>query len=189
MRTLSNVSLGSVVYLSHGGGPLPVLGDESHKEMIAFLKHLPAHLEQPSAIIVISAHWEEDRPTITSGVAPALIYDYYGFPKEAYDIEYPAPGEPLLAQKIFDLLEEQGIEAVLADQRGFDHGVFVPLKLMYPEADIPCVQVSLVRGLEPAEHIRLGKALTGLREEPVLIIGSGFSFHNLNASAMVCSTL
>lgn len=181
MKGKSHVMSGSIVYLSHGGGPLPLLGDESHKEMVAFLEQLPAHLGQPSAIIVISAHWEEDKPTITSGTHPELLYDYYGFPKEAYEIAYPAPGEPQLAQNVFDLLGEHDIEAVFDEQRGFDHGVFVPLKIMYPRPTIPCVQISLVRGLQPLEHIRLGKALAGLREESVLVIGSGFSFHNLNA--------
>jgi aromatic ring-opening dioxygenase catalytic subunit (LigB family) len=181
MHTSSNISSGSVVYLSHGGGPLPLLGDESHQEMIALLEQLPSHLEQPSAMIVISAHWEADKPTITNGLNPGLLYDYYGFPEEAYEITYPVSGKPPLAQNIFDLLNEHGIEAVLNDQRAFDHGVFVPLKIMYPEAMIPCVQVSLVRGLRPDEHIRLGKALAGLRKESVLVIGCGFSFHNLNA--------
>ena len=181
MNTASNMSSSSVLYLSHGGGPLPLLGDESHQELVNFLKYITARLGKPSAIIVISAHWEEAEPTITSAAVPALIYDYYGFPKESYDIEYPAPGEPLLAHKVFDLLETHGIKSTLTDQRGFDHGVFVPLKMMYPDANIPCIQLSLVHGLQPLEHIQIGKALAGLMGENVLVIGSGFSFHNLNA--------
>jgi 4,5-DOPA dioxygenase extradiol len=176
-----NVSRGAVLYLSHGGGPLPLLGDEAHKEMIALLKKVTPVLGNPSAILVISAHWEEDKPTITSGASPSLIYDYYGFPEESYAIEYPAPGAPMLAGKIFDLLKSHGIDASLTDQRGFDHGLFVPLKIMYPDANIPCVQLSLVKSLRPDEHIRIGKALVGLLEENVLVIGSGFSFHNLRA--------
>ena len=108
-----------------------------------------------------------------------MIYDYYGFPKESYEIKYPAPGSPDLANKIFNLLVSAGIEAKLDYQRGFDHGLFVPLKMMYPNANIPCVQMSLVNSLQPEAHIRIGKALADLRKDNVLVIGSGFSFHNL----------
>jgi 4,5-DOPA dioxygenase extradiol len=177
----NSVPGGSVLYLSHGGGPLPLLGDGAHKEMITLLKKVTPDLGNPSAILVISAHWEENKPTITSGASPSLIYDYYGFPEESYAIEYPAPGAPMLANKIFGLLQSHGIDASLTDQRGFDHGLFVPLKIMYPDANIPCVQLSLVKGLRTDEHIRIGKALAGLLEENVLVIGSGFSFHNLRA--------
>ena len=181
MLNKSKVSSSSVLYISHGGGPLPLLGDEAHQELIDCLKNVSTLLAKPSAVVVISAHWEEDKPTITSGVAPSLIYDYYGFPEESYEIEYPAPGEPALAHRIFDLLGRHGIGAELTDQRGFDHGVFVPLKIMYPDANIPCIQLSLVNSLRPLEHIRIGKALSGLSEDHVLVIGSGFSFHNLRA--------
>jgi 4,5-DOPA dioxygenase extradiol len=171
----------SILYLSHGGGPLPLLGDEGHKDMVANLKHLAALLARPAAIIVISAHWEARRATITAGAKPPLIYDYYGFPKQSYEIQYPAPGEPALARKVFALLNAHGIEAELDEQRGFDHGLFVPLKIMYPEADLPCIQISLVGSLDPVAHIKLGEALAGLGKEDVLVIGSGFSFHNLQA--------
>jgi aromatic ring-opening dioxygenase catalytic subunit (LigB family) len=181
MSNKSNTSLSSVLYLSHGGGPLPLLGDESHKELVVCLKNVSDSLRSPSAIIVVSAHWEEDKPTITSGTAPSLIYDYYGFPEESYKIEYPAPGETLLSHKIFNLLRSHGIDANLSDQRGFDHGLFVPLKIMYPDASIPCVQLSLVNNLNPIDHIQIGKALAGIMEDNVLVIGSGFSFHNLKA--------
>lgn len=176
-----NTGKGSVLYLSHGGGPLPLLGDKAHEELVAFLKKVTPALGSPSAILVISAHWEEDKPTITSGASPSLIYDYYGFPDESYSIEYPAPGAPMLAQKTTELLQHQGIDASLTDQRGFDHGLFVPLKIMYPEANIPCLQLSLVKSLRPDEHIRIGQALAGLLAQQVLVIGSGFSFHNLKA--------
>ncbi|MFZ2312269.1 MAG: class III extradiol ring-cleavage dioxygenase, partial [Methylobacter sp.] len=179
MNSESNILPSSVVYLSHGGGPLPLLGDKRHQNMINVIREITKTLAKPSAILVISAHWEESKPTITSGASPSLIYDYYGFPKESYEIEYPAPGSPELANKIFNLLTRSGIEAKLDDQRGFDHGLFVPLKLMYPEANIPCVQLSLVNSLQPEEHIRIGKALSDLRKDNVLVIGSGFSFHNL----------
>ncbi len=172
---------GSIIYLSHGGGPLPLLGEPRHRELVEFLQEIPATLVTPAAIVVISAHWEKSLPTITGGPAPPLLYDYYGFPEEAYTLAYPAPGEPRLARSIHRLLEENGIAAGLDDRRGFDHGLFIPLKIMYPKADIPCVQLSLLTGLRPEEHIRLGKALGQLRRENLLIIGSGFSFHNLQA--------
>jgi 4,5-DOPA dioxygenase extradiol len=172
---------GSVLYIPHGGGPLPLLGDEGHQDMVSFLKTVTPTLGEPSAILVISAHWEESKATITSGKKPPLIYDYYGFPDEAYAVEYPAPGDPVLADKIFNLLRDGGIETSLDDQRGFDHGLFVPLKIMFPEASIPCVQLSLVNNLDPETHIEIGKALSELRKEKVLIIGSGFSFHNMKA--------
>ena len=168
-----------VLFISHGGGPLPLLGDRGHQTMVDFLHEMHQTLTKPAAILVISAHWEADKPTLTSHASPALIYDYYGFPQEAYQIEYPARGNPVLAEKIFHLLKTQGIEAQLDEQRGFDHGLFVPLKILYPQADIPCVQLSLANNLDPEFHIQMGKALSALRQDNLLIIGSGFSFHNL----------
>lgn len=168
-----------VLFLSHGGGPLPLLGDEGHQEMVDCLKEVAAKINKPSAIIVVSAHWEENIATITSGENPPLIYDYYGFPEESYHIKYPCPGEPLLASRIYNVLENAGIASKLDDQRGFDHGLFVPLKIMYPDADIPCVQLSLVNSLNPADHLDIGKALQNLNDENILVIGSGFSFHNM----------
>jgi len=179
MNKESNSLPGSVIYLSHGGGPLPLLGDKGHQNMINMIKEVMPTLIKPAAILVISAHWEAPKPTITGGASPSLIYDYYGFPKESYEIKNPAPGSPDLANKIFNLLGNAGIEAKLDYQRGFDHGLFVPLKLMYPKANIPCVQLSLVNSLRPEAHIKIGKALADLRKDNVLVIGSGFSFHNL----------
>lgn len=178
---MSQNLLSPVLFLSHGGGPMPLLGDVSHQKLIQFTQEITQTFTKPSAILVISAHWEEDQPTITSGALPSLIHDYNGFPKEAYEIKYPASGAPELANKVFNLLKNADIEAKLDDQRGFDHGVFVPLKLMYPQADIPCVQLSLVNSLQPQQHIQIGKALAHLRKENVLIIGSGFTFHNMRA--------
>ncbi|MGZ8946989.1 MAG: DODA-type extradiol aromatic ring-opening family dioxygenase, partial [Methylococcaceae bacterium] len=173
--------LSPVLFIPHGGGPLPLLGDKSHRDLIAFLQKIAPTLGKPSTIVVISAHWEENKATITSGKSPSLLYDYYGFPEEAYKIEYPAPGNPALAAKIFHLLQRHGIDAKLDDRRSFDHGLFVPLKIMFPDAAIPCVQLSLINSLDPETHINVGKALSELRKENVLIVGSGFSFHNLNA--------
>ncbi|MCP5159847.1 MAG: dioxygenase [Gammaproteobacteria bacterium] len=169
------------VFISHGGGPMPLLGDVGHSEMLACLEGLAANLRRPDAVVVVSAHWEEQVATITAGETPALIYDYYGFPQESYEIAYPCRGEPALARELYQLLTESGIKAKLDKERGFDHGVFVPLKIMYPEASIPCVQLSLLASLDPSSHIDIGKALRSLSRENVLLVGSGFSFHNLKA--------
>lgn len=169
----------TMLYVSHGGGPLPLMGDERHTEMVDLLKHLASRLRTPSAIIVISAHWEEAEPTLTLGGHPSLIYDYHGFPEETYEYTYPAPGHPDLARRLGDLIKAQGISVRLSPDRGFDHGLFVPLKIMYPKATIPCVQLSLIKGLDAGAHIRLGKALSGLEKDNLLILGSGFSFHNM----------
>lgn len=169
------------LFLSHGGGPLPLLGDSAHSEMVACLRTIAAKMERPSAIIVVSAHWEERLPTVTSGENPALIYDYSGFPEESYEIEYPCPGQPDLSRSIAEQLGKAGIQARLDESRGFDHGLFVPLKIMYPEADIPSVQLSLLSSLDPAAHIELGRALQDLGDRSLLLVGSGFSFHNMRA--------
>jgi len=170
-----------IVYFSHGGGPLPILGDASHKAMVDFMKELPSQLRKPDAILVISAHWEESMITVLDGETPPLFYDYYGFPREAYEITYPAPGSPVLANKIVEVLKGKDIPVRTDSQRGFDHGLFIPLKLMYPQADIPSLQISLLSGLDPAAHIALGNALRELVNENILVVGSGFSFHNLRA--------
>ena len=170
-----------IVYFSHGGGPLPILGDPGHQAMIDFMQGLPSQLTRPDRVLVISAHWEEQIPTLLGAANPPLFYDYYGFPEQAYEITYPAPGDPKLAEQVAAILEENGIPSRFDLERGFDHGVFIPLKLMYPEADIPVTQLSLIRGLNARQHLALGKALKSLKEENILIIGSGFSFHNMNA--------
>jgi len=171
----------TIVYLSHGGGPLPLLGDPGHVEMGRVLKEISAGISRPSAILVVSAHWEEALPTITSGPRPDLIYDYYGFPEAAYRISYPCPGAPDLARETARMLERSGIQSRLDGSRGFDHGLFIPLKIIYPEADIPCIQLSLMASLDPAAHIGLGRALGDLSWENLLVVGSGFSFHNMRA--------
>ena len=170
-----------VLFISHGGGPKPLLGDPGHREMVGRLTQIAGTLRKPSAILVISAHWEESEPTITAGANPPLIYDYSGFPPESYEIKYPCPGEPALAGQISEALEKAGISARLDDHHGFDHGLFVPLKLMYPKADIPCVQLSLVNSLDAGMHLAIGRALQALDYDNLLVIGSGFSFHNMRA--------
>ena len=169
------------LFLSHGGGPLPLLGDPSHAGMVREIRAIAAAIERPRAIVVVSAHWEERVATITGAASPGIIYDYYGFPPESYEIRYPAPGNPELAGRLRAALQAQGVEAELDAERGFDHGLYIPLKIMYPEADIPCIQLSLLGSLDPAAHIAMGEAASGICDDGVLVIGSGFSFHNLKA--------
>ena len=170
-----------IFFLSHGGGPMPILGDPGHWEMVASLQKAASLLRKPDAILVISAHWEETLPTVTSAQWPSLIYDYYGFPDESYEIQYQCPGHPQLADEILQGLQGAGIEAGVSSSRGLDHGVFIPLKIMYPNADIPCVQLSLCSSLDPKAHIAIGQALANVATENLLVIGSGFSFHNMKA--------
>lgn len=171
----------TALYLTHGGGPLPLLGDPAHTELIRFMETVADRFPRPQAIVVVSAHWEMPQPSITGNPAPGLMYDYGGFPPESYEIRYPAAGAPGLAVQIKQRLINHGFDARLDDRRDFDHGTFVPLKLMYPEADIPCLQLSLLTSLDPAEHLRLGQALSETVEDQVLLVGSGSSFHNMRA--------
>jgi 4,5-DOPA dioxygenase extradiol len=181
MSTTNQTEKAQVVYFSHGGGPLPILGDPGHKAMVEFMQRLPSQLRKPDAILVISAHWEEGVATLLGANRPPLFYDYYGFPDEAYRITYPAPGNPELASRIVEILHGSHIMSHIDAERGFDHGLFIPLKLMYPQSDIPSLQLSLIRGLDATVHIALGKALRSLKNENILVIGSGFSFHNMSA--------
>ena len=174
-----NEKRGTVLFIPHGGGPLPILRDPHHKKLVKFLENIKSKINKPSSIIVISAHWEEDEVKITSGEKPSLIYDYSGFSKESYKITYPVPGNPELANKIKILLNDKDINSKLDSERGFDHGVFIPLKIMYPDASITCIQISLLKNLDPKKHIEMGKALSSLMNENILILGSGMSFHNL----------
>jgi 4,5-DOPA dioxygenase extradiol len=176
-----NSNRAQIVYFSHGGGPLPILGDPGHQAMITFMSQLPSQLSRPKAILVISAHWEEPAVTLMGSPNPPMLYDYYGFPREAYQITYPAPGNPQLAQRIAELLQKQNLRSRIDDARGFDHGLFIPLKMMYPQADIPSIQISLLADLKTVTHIALGNALGDLMNENILVVGSGFSFHNLRA--------
>ncbi len=174
-----------VWFIPHGGGPCffmdpPAKAPDAWKAMEAYLRNIPSAVgSRPRAILIISGHWQESRPTVTAAAAPPLIYDYYGFPPHTYELRYPAPGDPQLAAAIVERLKDAGIDSGADFSRGFDHGVFIPLLLIYPQADIPVVQLSTVNGLDPARHIALGRALAPLRDESVLIIGSGMSFHNL----------
>ena len=176
-------------FIPHGGGPCFFMEwtmgpRDTWDRMGAWLKQLgPSIQPRPRAIVVISAHWEEAEFTVTAHARPPLIYDYYGFPEHTYRLEYPAPGSPILAEKIRGLLTAAGLPAKLDPDRGFDHGVFIPFKLVYPDADIPIVQLSLKSNLDPREHLRAGAALQSLRDEGVLIVGSGMSYHNMQGAA------
>ena len=170
------------VFINHGGGPLPLLGRqpalvENMKEVVA--KYLPK--EPPKAIVVLSAHWESDPIRITSSKQPSMYYDYGGFPPETYEYQYPAPGSPDLAHRIQQLLGDNGLKSQLDEKRGYDHGVFIPLMIMYPEANIPVVCVSLHQSLDAELNMKIGSSLEPLREDDILIMGSGYSFHNMGA--------
>lgn len=171
-------------FISHGGGPWPYVPDmrRSMRELELSLQDIPRQLEAtPKAILMISAHWEEPVFTVMSNPAPPMLYDYSGFPEHTYHIVYAAPGSPALATRAKALIESAGMPARLDAKRGLDHGAFCPLVVMYPDANVPIVQLSLRAGLNPAEHLALGRALVPLRDEGVLIVGSGLSYHNLRA--------
>ena len=155
---------------------MPLLGDPSHASMVKFLR---GHEYRPSTVLLISAHWQTAVPTLTSGARPPLIFDYGGFPPESYRYKYAASGDNALAKRAAALLQTAGIAARLDESRGWDHGVFVPLMLMFPKADVPIVCLSLLNDPDPAKHFDLGRALRPLREEGVLILGSGSSYHNM----------
>jgi aromatic ring-opening dioxygenase catalytic subunit (LigB family) len=171
------------LFIAHGGGPCFFMDwnpPDTWRSLEAWLRGLPAEVGlKPRALLVVSAHWEAERYSVTAHAQPPLIYDYYGFPQHTYELQYPAPGEPALASEVVRRLSAAGLPAELDGERGFDHGVFVPLKLIYPQADIPVVQLSLRAGLNPAEHLAVGAALAPLRDEGVLIVGSGYSYHNM----------
>ena len=175
------------LYIPHGGGPSffmeEGLGPKGAWDAQAnYLRGLAASLgRRPKAVLAISAHWEERRATVNVQAKPSLLFDYYGFPDYTYRLTYPASGDPALARRVRDLLSRAGIESAEEDARGFDHGVFIPFMLIYPEADIPIVELSLVQGLDAATHLKIGQALAPLRDEGVLIVGSGMSYHNLRA--------
>jgi aromatic ring-opening dioxygenase catalytic subunit (LigB family) len=153
---------------------------DTWNKMAAWFRGLAGTIGQrPKAILVISGHWETPVLSVTGAANPPLIYDYYGFPTHTYELKYPAPGAPELAAEVAALLNKAGFACEIDPERGFDHGVFIPFKLIYPDADIPIVQLSLKTNLDPAEHLRIGHALAPLRREGVLIAGSGMSFHNI----------
>ncbi|MBS0966125.1 dioxygenase [Acetobacter okinawensis] len=169
------------LFIPHGGGPCFFMDwPQTWDHMAAFLRGLGNTLPQkPDAIVVVSGHWEEQAVTVTSSPAPELIYDYYGFPPHTYTLQYSAPGSPDVARHIRTLLQNAGIANAADEQRGLDHGVFIPFMLAFPHADIPVVELSLQMALDPAEHLAIGAALAPLRAQNVLIVGTGLSYHNL----------
>lgn len=169
-------------FISHGGGPWPWMPDQTggYAQLAASLQAMPATLPAPpNAILVVSAHWEERNFTVQATAQPGMIHDYSGFPAHTYEVSYPAPGAPEVAKRVKALLLPAGIEADEDAERGFDHGTFSPLAVMYPQANIPVLQLSLKRGLDPEAHLAVGRALRPLRDEGILIVGSGLSYHNL----------
>ena len=176
-----------VVFLPHGGGPCFFMDwtwgpADTWKATKHFLEDFAGTLpEQPKALLVISGHWEQPAFTAGSGIAPQLIFDYSGFPEHTYHLTWPAPGSPELASRIQSMLSQAGLPAAVDPARGYDHGVFVPLKVAFPQAQIPVVTLSLAASLNPDFHLAAGRALAPLRDEGVLIVGSGMSFHNLRA--------
>jgi aromatic ring-opening dioxygenase catalytic subunit (LigB family) len=172
------------VFVSHGGGPCfwmdfpPPLGPGAFDKLRAYLAGLVASLPQrPRAVVVVTAHWETQVPTVSAAKAPPMLFDYYGFPAHTYQLSYPAPGEPEVAARVARLLSEAGIAHEVDTQRGLDHGVFVPMLIVDAPAEIPVVMLSILRDFDPARHIALGRALAPLRDENVLILGSGNTWH------------
>lgn len=176
------------VFLPHGGGPWPFMDDRvfgapgmwnAMRSYMESLRMVPP--ETPRAVLMISAHWEAPVPTLMTSSAPPMLYDYYGFPPETYEVQWPAPGAPEVAGRVRELLESAGFTTDADAARGFDHGTFVPLALTYPDADMPTLQLSLINDLDPRRHLELGRALEPLRDEGIFIVGSGMSYHNLRA--------
>ncbi len=170
--------------ISHGGGPWPWIKDLTPVDwdpLESALSAIPGELPiRPRAVLMISAHWETTGFRVQTSAAPRMVYDYGGFPDFTYEIQYGAPGAPDVAARTIDLLQSGGFDASPDPDRGFDHGVFAPMRVMYPDADMPTVQLSIDRGFDPATHLAVGRALEPLRDEGVLIVGSGFpSFHDL----------
>lgn len=172
-------------FVSHGGGPWPYMDGDFRRnfdKLEQSLLDMRAELgDTPQAILMVSGHWEEQGLAISSGAWPGMVYDYYGFPEDLYHITYGAPGSPVLAQHVLDLLRNADFTAWLDPTRGFDHGTFSIMKPLYPNEDIPVVQLSLNSNLDPGVHLSIGRAIASLRDEGVLIIGSGLSYHNLKA--------
>ena len=170
-----------LVYLSHGGGPLPLLGDPGHAAMVEFMRRLGPRLRRPDSILVVSAHWEEPVATVQGGAAPDLLVRLLRVPGGVVPSDVPGAGRPCPGGAGRRPPDRGGITSGVDYERGFDHGLFVPLMLMFPDADIPALQLSLRHDLDAQAHLDLGKALGGLMQENVLVVGSGFSFHNMYA--------
>ncbi len=174
------------IYIPHGGGPCFfmewTLGPrDTWDRMAAFLRTIPQRYPRASALLVVSGHWEEPIITVQTAERPPLLFDYHGFPPHTYELTWPAPGTLALARRARELLDQAGIPSREDAHRGFDHGVFVPLKVAFPEPTLPTAQISLHASLDARTHLELGRTLAPLRDEGVLIVGSGMSFHNMRA--------
>ncbi len=185
---MSSLARQPAIYLTHGGGPCfwmefpEPFGPHAYDGLRAYLAGVIVSLAAaPRAIIMISAHWEAAVPTVSTAPAPGMLFDYYGFPPHTYQLRYGAPGSAELAERVVTLLRTAGCPAATDPARGFDHGVFVPMLIIDPAAQIPVVMLSLANDLDPARHLAIGAALAPLRAENVLIVGSGSSYHNLRA--------
>jgi aromatic ring-opening dioxygenase catalytic subunit (LigB family) len=170
-------------FISHGGGPWPWMTGpfrDAQNQLEESLQRLPGELpQQPKAILMVSGHWEAPGFTVQTHPHPSMFYDYGGFPAEMYQIQYPAPGSPELAGRVVGLLTAAGIAVAEDAERGYDHGMYAVLFPAWPDADVPVVQLSIDQRFDPAEHLAVGRALAPLRDEGVLILGSGFSYHNM----------
>lgn len=171
-------------FLSHGGGPWPWIKDQMPGDLTRLEDSLLALPDEigttPEAILAVSGHWEEADFTVNTSPAPPMYFDYHGFPDFTYELSYPAPGSPEVAGRVGELLGASGITVRENAERGFDHGVFVPLFVAYPSAEVPVVQLSLRNDLDPSAHLEVGRALAPLRDEGVAIVGSGLSYHNMS---------
>ncbi len=169
------------LFLPHGGGPCFFMEwGTTWTHMAAYLRSVgPSLPRRPDAIVVMSGHWETQDMVVGSAVHPSLIYDYYGFPPHTYQLEYPVPGAPAVAGKIGQLLHNAGIACTEDATRGLDHGVFIPFMLAFPEADIPVVEISLPKTLDAAGVLHLGEVLAPLRDENILLVGTGMTYHNM----------
>lgn len=170
-------------YLSHGGGPWPWMAGRmgwNFDRLRKSLEDVRAEVgDAPKAVLVVSGHWESDRFLVSSAAEPPMVFDYYGFPEDTYRIRYAAPGDPALAEDIAARLGDGGLASGLDPAQGYDHGTFSLMKILYPDADIPTVQLSMRADYDPAAHLEAGRLLAPLRDEGVLIIGSGSSYHNM----------
>jgi aromatic ring-opening dioxygenase catalytic subunit (LigB family) len=182
-----------VLSISHGGGPLPIMNHPSHTHLVDSLKTKARKVlrlgtpEAPRAIVVITAHWEEKMPTISGAAKHSLYYDYYGFPPETYDLKYEAPGSPEIANEVYNAFEKAGLKPIINNDRGWDHGVFIPFMLINPSADIPIIQVSVLpaHAESPSSLYAMGRALAQLRDSNIAIVGSGLAtIHNMRILQM-----
>jgi 4,5-DOPA dioxygenase extradiol len=165
------------VFITHGGGPMPLIYKEEHALLYKQFQEIEQQYPQPKAILLFSAHWEETEWTILDYDSPPLYYDYYGFPAEAYNLTYPIKSTTELRNIVKEELKKEGVDLKTNTKRGYDHGVFIPLMIMYPKANVPVIQISILKSLNPEAHFRMGVALRELKKQGFLIIGSGATIH------------